>query len=418
MRDTELVLDRGDGAWVWDTAGRRYLDGSASLWYANVGHGRPEPAVAAAKQMRRLEAYSIFGDYANAPARELAARLSDLGPLDDSKVFLTNGGGESIDTAAKLARAYWRILGHPGKTHLISREASYHGTNGFGTSIGGIPGVASGFGRLIPDTSVVAFDSAEALDRRIEELGAAAVAAFFCEPVIGAGGVHRPPDGYLAAVAEICARHEVMLVVDSVICGFGRLGTWFGIERFDVTPDMITFAKGLSSGYLPIGGVLVSGRVAEPFWTRPRGPVFAHGATYAGHPACCAVALSILDIYERDDLIRRGCDLEDDLERALAPLRDDPRVGDVRAGLGLMAAVDLGDEFVERLGSGAGEAFQLAVREAGMLVRRLDRGVAIAPPLVVSQGEIVQIGTIVKNALDLLESGVPGAPRSTVGRTV
>lgn len=398
-----LVLDRAEGSWVFDEAGNRYLDGSASLWYANAGHGRSELVSAVTKQLERLDAYSIFGDYANRPAMDLADALSTLAPTPGSKVFLTVGGGEAIDTAAKLARAYWRVMGEPQKHHVISRTSAYHGTQGFGTSIGGMPAVTSGFGPLIEETSTVPFDSVEALEARITSLEGRA-AAFFCEPVIGAGGVLHPPPGYIEAAAALCAKHRVLFVCDSVICGFGRLGTWFGIERFGVEPDMITFAKGVSSGILPIGGVIISGRVAEPFWDGPGGPVFAHGATYAGHPACCAAALATLAVYEREQLIPRGRELEGVLARVLEPLTGDPRVGDVRAGLGLMAAVELSEDFIASLkpGVAAGRRFQLALRECGVLVRAIDRGVAISPPLSIDESELETLGAAVGDALDAL----------------
>src|ERR1035437_3870201 len=288
VREHEFVLTRGEDVWVWDDQGRRYYDGTASLWYANVGHGRREIAEAIARQLEQLEASSIFNDLTNRPARELAARLSALAPMPDARVIMTSGGADSIDTAAKLARQYWPVMGHGERMHLISRTCSYHGTHGFGTSLAGIPGNREGWGPLHPNVSVIQHDSLEALERELEVIGADHVAAFFCEPVIGAGGVHAPPPGYIEGVAEICRRTGVLMILDSVICAFGRLGTWFGIERWGVEPDMITFAKGVTSGYLPLGGVMVSGRVAEPFWDRPDAPPLRHGPTYSGHPTCAA----------------------------------------------------------------------------------------------------------------------------------
>ena len=260
VSQSELLIERGEGVWVFDADDHRYLDGTASLWYANIGHGREEVADAAARQMRRLEAYSTFGDLGNRPANELAARLAEHAPMDDARVFLASGGGDAIDTAAKLARRHWNVQGQPERVHLISRTQGYHGTHGFGTSIGGIEANTSNWGPLIGNTSAVAFDSLPALQAEIERVGPDRVAAFFCEPVIGAGGVHAPPEGYIEGVADLCEEHGILLVIDSVICGFGRLGTWFGIERWeDVRPDMITFAKGVTAGYLPLGGVVVAG---------------------------------------------------------------------------------------------------------------------------------------------------------------
>ena len=236
---------------------RSYLDGTASLWCVNVGHGRQEIADAVAAQMRDLATYQTFGVFANRPALDLAERLAALAPLDDPRIFLVSGGGDAIDTAAKLARRYFAAIGRPERTHLISRSQGYHGTHGLGTSIGGIPSNREGVGPLDPDASIVAWDSVDALAAEIERLGAERVAAVFVEPVIGAGGVLQPPSGYVEGVAALCERTGVLFVCDSVIAAFGRLGTWFGAERFDVRPDLLTFAKGVTSGYLPLGGVVV-----------------------------------------------------------------------------------------------------------------------------------------------------------------
>ena len=260
----------------------------------NVGHGRDEIVEAAMAQMRSSASYQTFGVFANRPALDLAERLADLAPLDDPRIFLGSGGGDAIDTAAKLARRYFAAIGTPERTHLISRSQGYHGTHGLGTSIGGIPANRQDVGPLDPDASVVPYDSLEALEAEIERVGADRVAAVFVEPVIGAGGVRQPAPGYIEGVAELCARTGVLFVCDSVIAGFGRLGTWFGIERWDVRPDMLTFAKGVTSGYLPLGGVVVGAKVAAPFWED--GAWFRHGPTYSGHPTVCAAAMANLDI--------------------------------------------------------------------------------------------------------------------------
>src|SRR5215216_19819 len=338
---SELLIERGEGVHVFDADGKRYLDATASLWYANLGHGRPDVTRAVAEQMDRLAAYSTFGDFSNPPANALAARLAALAPMDDAKVFLASGGGDAIDTAAKIARRHWALQGRPERVHIISRTNAYHGTHGYGTSIGGIEANVSNWGPLIPHVSAVPHDSLPALEQEILRVGPERVAAFFCEPVIGAGGVHLPPDGYIDGVADLCAEHGILLVIDSVICAFGRLGTWFGIERWpEVRPDLITFAKGVSSGYLPVGGVIASGAIAAPFW-EDGGAMFRHGATYAGHPACCAAALANLDVLEREGLIPRGQELEGDLAEVLAPLADHAQVAEVRSGLGLLAGVEL-----------------------------------------------------------------------------
>jgi putrescine---pyruvate transaminase len=388
VSERELVIDRGEGVWVFDTDGNRYLDGTASLWYANIGHGRPEVADAVTAQMRRLEAYSTFGDIGNRPANELAERLAALAPMEDARVFLASGGGDAIDTAAKIARRHWILGGHPERTHLISRTQGYHGTHGFGTSIGGIEANTSNWGPLVGQVSVVQHDSLEALEAEIQRVGPDRVAAFFCEPVIGAGGVRLPPEGYMQGAADLCAEHGVLLVIDSVICGFGRLGTWFGVERWeDLRPDLITFAKGVTSGYLPLGGVIASGRVAAPFFESPGGPMLRHGATYAGHPTCCAAALAVIDIYEREDIIPRGRELERALADALAPLADHPAVSEVRAGLGLLAAVQVAPEALEQDPAAVARIADGA-RDAGVLLRPLLGCLAVSPPLVIEQEHI------------------------------
>ena len=320
-RSAELTIVSGEGVHVTDEEGRRYFDGTASLWCVNVGHGRTELADAAAAQMRELASYSAFGSFSNPRARELTDRLAALAPVDDAKVFLTSGGGDSIDTAAKLARRYFAATGRPERVHLISRSQGYHGTHGLGTSLGGIPANREAVGPLDPHSSQVPHDSLEALEAEIERVGADRVAAVFVEPVIGAGGVHPPRPGYLEAVEALCKRTGVLLVIDAVIAGFGRLGEWFGPERWGMRPDMIVFAKGVTSGYLPLGGVVISGTIASPFWDEPNPPWFRHGPTYAGHPTSCAVALANLDIIEREGLLARGLELEGDPRGGAAAAR-------------------------------------------------------------------------------------------------
>ena len=378
VRSSELVIERGEGVWVWDAQGNRYLDATASLWYANVGHGRPEIAAAVAEQFRRIEAYSAFGDFASRPAMELASTLADLAPMP-ARIFFTTGGGESVDTAAKLARRYWSAVGQPERTVLVSRTAGYHGTNGFGTALAGIPPNREGFGPQV-ETIQVPHDSLEALEHAIAQAGAERVAAVFAEPVIGAGGVYPPMPGYLEGLAALCERTGVLFVADSVICGFGRLGTWFGVERFGLKPDMITFAKGVTSGYLPLGGVVISDRVAEPFWDAPAAPVLRHGATYAGHAACCAAALANIGLLENEGLLTRGQELEGALHDALMPLASDAAVAEVRGGVGMMAAVEFSDAALERRPDAVNRVV-MAARERGVLVRGLGRGVAVSPPL-------------------------------------
>jgi adenosylmethionine-8-amino-7-oxononanoate aminotransferase len=399
VRHAELVIDRGEDVWVWDSDGRRYLDATASLWYANVGHGRPEIAQAVARQMARLETYSAFGDFTNAPARELADALADIAPIP-ARIFLTSGGGDSIDTAAKLARRYWFEVGQPERTLLISRTAGYHGTHGFGTALAGIPANLVGFGPQV-ETLQVPHDSLEALEDAIEGQGAERVAAVFVEPVIGAGGVYPPMPGYLEGLAALCERTSVLLVIDSVICGFGRLGTWFGTERWGIKPDMIVFAKGVTSGYLPLGGVVVSERVAAPFWQEPGGPVFRHGATYSAHATVCAAALANLALLERDGLLERGRSEEAALLEALRPLGDIPSVAEVRGGVGLLAAVELSADVLARTPDAVARV-AAAAREKGVVVRTLGKGIAVSPPLTVQREHFTLIAEALEAGLSSL----------------
>jgi putrescine aminotransferase len=402
VSQSELVIERGEGVWVYDAEGNRYLDGTASLWYANIGHGRTDVVEAVARQMRKLEAYSTFGDFGNRPANELCERLAAVAPMDDARVFLGSGGGDAIDTAAKIVRRHWVAQGHPERTHIIARTQGYHGTHGYGTSLGGIEANVTNWGPLIGGISTVEHDSLQALEAEILRVGPDRVAGFFCEPVIGAGGVYPPAAGYIEGVADLCAEHGVLLVIDSVICGFGRLGTWFGIERWeDVRPDLITFAKGVTSGYLPLGGVLISGAVAAPFFEGPGGPMLRHGATYAGHPSCCAAALEVLDIYERENLLTRGRDLERPLAEALAPLLDHPAVSEVRAGCGLLAAVQLAPDAIEAE-PGAVNKVALGAREAGVLVRPLLGSLALSPPLTIEPEHLDLMAEALRAGLDRL----------------
>ncbi len=401
VKNAEFVVTRAEDVWLWDADGRRYLDATASLWYANVGHGRPEIAQAVAAQMAQLETYSAFGDFANPPALELCERLAALAPVPGARVFLGSGGGDGIEAAAKLARRYWSAIGSPLRTHILSRTGAYHGTHGYGTALAGIDPNREGFGELAPDTSQIDRDSVPALQEAIERIGPERVAAFFMEPVIGAGGVYPPAPGYVEAVADLCRRTGVLLVIDAVICAFGRLGTWFAIDRWGVEPDMIVFAKGVTSGYLPLGGTVISERIAEPFWAGPGSPVFRQGATYAGHATCCVAALANLDLLERDCLLARGRELESDLLAALSALAEHPLVSEVRGGVGTMAAVELDAELLAQRPGAVQQAFR-AARRQGVLVRPLGTSLAVSPPLTATPEHFALIAQALSFALDAL----------------
>jgi putrescine---pyruvate transaminase len=402
-----VVMDRGDGVWLWDTRGRRYLDACAGLWYANVGHGREEIADAVAAQLKRLETHHVFNDYANRPALDLADRLAALAPEPESRVFFLSGGGDAIDSAAKLARLHWHEAGAPERRHIITRDASYHGTHGFGTSLAGMQAIHEGYGPLIGDISHVPHDSPEALEDEIARIGPDRVAAFVFEPVIASGGLFPPEPGYLRAIEAICRKHGVLTIADVVVSGFGRLGCWYGVERWALTPDIVAFAKGVTSGYLPLGGLLVAPRVAEPFWSRPGLRLFRHGPTYSGHAAACVAALTNLDILERERLLENARELEGELLLEMQGLLDHELVEAVRGGTGLLAGFDLRADLIERRPSLPMDALAVA-RSCGILTRPLDRGLAVAPPLIADRKVIRMIGEGLRESLDRLARLVEG----------
>lgn len=339
VKDHELVFRSGDGVWLESTDGRRFLDATAALWYCAVGYGRREIADAVAEQLVRLPATSAFGAYASEPTVTLAGRLSAMAPMDDAVVFFGSGGSDAVDTAAKLARRYWDVLGKPERRIIVSREHGYHGMHAFGTSLAGIPGNKAGYGGALIDEVVhVGIDDTESLGALFERQGAE-IAAFIGEPVVGAGGVYPPEPSYWPEVARLCRAHDVLLIADEVITGFGRVGAMWGSTRYGIEPDMVTFAKAVTSGYQPLGGVLVGPRVAEPFWAGDApGPMFVHGYTYSGHAAGCAGAMANLDILEGEDLPGRVAAMEDAFAAAIRRLEGAPLVGEVRT-VGFTAAV-------------------------------------------------------------------------------
>jgi len=396
----ELILERGEGCHLWDDKGNRYIDSTGGLWYANVGYGRAEIADAAAAQMRKLHAYSHYGDISSRPTTDLAERISAIAPMEDAAVFFTSGGGESIETVVKLVRRYWSLLEQPGRTVIISRERAYHGLAGYGTSIVGTDAFKVGVGPLAGDTARVAWDSAEALEATIREIGPERVAAFFCEPIIGAGGVLLPPDGYLHATREICRAHGVLFVADEVICGYGRTGDWFACGRVGIDPDAVTFAKGITSGYVPLGGVIVGRTIQEPFWGTAAAGVWRHGYTYSGHASAAAAAHANLDIIEREGIVARGLALEAEIPAALAALADHELVSEIRAGFGAVAAIQIDPELLADE-PGLTDRVTLRARHHGVLTRTLTGGgLQISPPLVISRDELEEIASGLAGALD------------------
>ncbi|MGC4994073.1 aspartate aminotransferase family protein [Nocardia salmonicida] len=383
-RDGAFVVARGEGAYVFDTAGKRYLDATAGLWFANVGHGRGEIADAVADQLRTIAHYSNFGDPTEAPTQELAEKLASIAPVPGSKIFFTSGGSDSVETAAKLARRYWHEQGRADKKILVGRRLAYHGMHYASTALGGLTPNKEGYGVLVADTRTVEWDDAKSLLALIEEVGAEQIAAFFCEPIIGAGGVYLPPEGYLAEVRQICRDHDILFVADEVVTGFGRIGgSWFASTRFDLQPDLMTTAKGLTSGYLPMGAVFIAPHVAEPFYAG--GTWFRHGYTYGGHAGAAAAALANLAIVEREGLLDEAARLESTLHTALAPLADHPRVAEVRSGLGAVAAVQLADP-------SEGPALVRTLREHGISGRAAGAGaMQISPSFVMTDAQVAEL---------------------------
>jgi putrescine aminotransferase len=394
VKHSERVIVRGEGAYIWTEDGHRLLDLPASLWYCNVGHGRRRIAEAVAEQMSKIEAYSTFQRYATPPALELAARVAAMAPVDDARVCLTSGGSDSVELAGKLVRRYWDVMGRPDKRIIVTRREGYHGLHGIGTSIAGIDVNREGYGELIRETARIDNDNPESLQALIHERGADTIGAVFCEPVIGTGGVFYPKPGYLQSIQALCREHDILFVADEVITGFGRTGEMFACERYDLRPDMLLVAKGISSGYLPLGAVIVAHRLWEPFWADDSELTFRHGLTYAGHATACAAALANLDILEEEELVGRVAMLEGSVEAALRPLESHPLVREVRAGVGLLAAVELHDR------AAAAEVAELMV-DNGVLGRQLNDGaIHISPPFVITEHELAVVAEVIADALD------------------
>jgi putrescine aminotransferase len=397
------VIVEGQGAHVTTQTGERLLDLPASLWYCNVGHGRVEIAEAVAEQMGRIEAYSNFQTFATPPAIELAEQLADLAPVPEGRVFFGSGGSDAVEIAAKLSRRYWDALGHHDKRAIVSRARSYHGLHGFGTSLAGLDQNRNGYGELMPDVHRVAHDDWRDLEQLVERLGPGRIAAFFCEPVIGTGGVIPPVGDYLAQVQRICNENDILFIVDEVITGFGRTGKMFASERFGITPDMLLFAKGVTSGYMPLGGVLVCGRVAEPFWAEDSELVFRHGLTYQAHASVCAAAMTNLSILAQEDLVDRAAALEQPLDQALRSLEGHDAVLEVRSGVGLLGAVRLVDAAT------AAKVIAYCL-DHGVITRAIGDGetLHVSPPFVIEEAEIYRAVEVMADALDRAHAGVVG----------
>jgi PLP-dependent transaminase len=386
-----LIVARGRGARIWDVEGRRYLDGTCGLWQCAVGHGRPELAAVAARQMETLEFYSSFGDYSNPQAIALAERLVELAPEGIERVFFTNGGSEGIETAIKLVRFAWAHAGQPERTVILSRTRAYHGVGSASLAATGMPAMKEKMGPLpdgfvhlsephAPRTDAGAVDRMVAeLEETIERIGAERIAAFVGEPILGVGGMVPPPEGYWPRVQEVLRRHGILLVLDEIVTAFGRTGHWFAAQRYGLEPDAIVTAKGLSSGYVPMGAVLIGRRVLE----LADGGLFLHGFTYNGHPTCSAVALENLAIIEREGLLERARQIGPRLLERLRPLEQLDHVAEVR-GEGLMLGVEVTE-------AETAAAIAAGCRRDGLIVRAAGVSLVLSPPLVISDAEVDEL---------------------------
>jgi adenosylmethionine-8-amino-7-oxononanoate aminotransferase len=413
------ILVKGDGCYVWDEHGKRYLDGLSALFCVNAGHGRAELGEAAARQAKELGFFTNWS-YAHPVGIELAERVASLAPGDLNRVFFTSGGSEAVESAWKLARSYHKLNGNPLRTKIIARETAYHGTTFGALAITGITSLRTPFEPLTPGASHVANTNsyrwpedrdplwaADQIEERIEFEGPETVAAVILEPVQNSGGCFTPQDGYFQRVREICDRHGVLLISDEVICSWGRLGHYFGAERYRYRPDIITTAKGLTSAYAPMGAVIASDRLAEPFLEGKE--MFSHGITFGGHPVCAAIAMANLDVFEREDLCGHVRAKEGEFRQMLDGLREDlPIVGDVR-GAGYFHALELvkdkdtketfTDEESEELLRGfmSGELFK-----RGLICRADDRGdpvLQLSPPLIADTREFEEIDAVLRAVL-------------------
>jgi len=412
------VLVRGEGCHVWDENGNRYFDGLSALFCVNIGHGRADLAQAGADQAKELGFFTNWS-YAHPPAIELAAKVASLAPGDLNRVFFTSGGSEAVETALKLARQYHKLTGNPNKTKVISRHTAYHGTSMGALAVTGITNLRSPFepfmpgGCHVPNTNLYrlapgygAENLAESIAERIEFEGPDTVAAVFLEPVQNAGGCFVPPDGYFQRVREICDEYDVLFVSDEVICSWGRLGEWFGAQRYGYQPDIITTAKGITSAYAPLGAVIAADRLIEPFLKGNES--FAHGFTFGGHPICCAVALANIQAFEDEGILENVREHEPAFRAMLDAMRDIPIVGDVR-GAGYFHALELVKDQETKESFSKEESEQLLrgflsteLFKRGLICRADDRGdpvVMLSPPLISGPAEFEEIESVLRPVL-------------------
>ena len=418
------VMVRGDGIYLWDSEGKKILDGMSGLWCVNVGYGRTSISQAVYQQMETLPFYNSFFNTTNLPAVQLAAKLVEISPPQFNHVFFTGSGSEGNDTNLRMVRRYWDLMGFKERHTIISRHNAYHGSTVAGASLGGMDGMHAQGGLPIPGIVHIGqpnyfedgrgmsedefgLHAARWLEAKILELGADTVAAFIGEPVQGAGGVIIPPTTYWPEIGRICDKYGILLIADEVICGFGRLGTWFGTELMGIRPDLITFAKGVTSGYVPLGGVLVGDRVADVLIEK--GGDFNHGFTYSGHPVACAAALENIRIIEHEQLVERVAnDTGPYLKEKFATLADHPLVGYANS-LGLVAGLNLvrgkgttpHDAVLFDADKSVGMICRGYMFGNGMIMRAVGDRMIIAPPLVMTRGQIDDMVALIRHCLDL-----------------
>ena len=414
-----MVIVKGRGAYVWDAAGRKYLDGLASLWNVAVGHGRTEIARAIARQARAIAYAPTLMGFASEPAQRLAARIAALAPRGLTRVIFTSGGSEANESVIRLVRLYWRLQEHRHKIKIVALNRGYHGSSTGAASLTGLPQFHKYYEPLLPGVVRMArpfcyrcelgltypecgLACADELERLIEREGGETVGAFIAEPVQGVGGVIVPPPGYFERIRAICDRHEVLMVADEVITGFGRLGRRFGIERWKAVPDMIVFAKGVTSGYIPLGGVILHEQIYRTLVDAGEDFALYHGFTYSGHPVACAAGLANLDIIEREGLIGRTRKLAPYFKRRLSTLARHAMVGEVRAA-GLMGALELVADRRTKEPFAATLNVPVRIRKAamarGVIVRASAETIVVCPPLIITQAQIDYLVSVLDEAI-------------------
>ena len=413
------IITNAEGVYVWDSDGNRIIDGMAGLWCVNVGYGREELVQAATEQLKQLPYYNTFFMTSHPPVIALSEKLASITPEPFNHFFPTNSGSEANDTVIRMVRQYWSVRGKPDKSVIISRHNAYHGSTVGAASLGGMSYMHAQGGLPIPgirhiqqpywyrdggymDPEEFGLEAAQALEREILEVGEDNVASFIAEPIQGAGGVIVPPDSYWPEISRICDKYEILLVADEVICGFGRTGKWFATDYYGLHPDMMVVAKGLSSGYLPIAGVIISDTVADVLIQQ--GGEFAHGFTYSGHPVACAVATENISILQRENIIENVDQATGPyFQEQLRTLEDHPLVGEVR-GVGLIAGIELVENKKTRTRHDPKLKVGIRCRDfasrLGLIMRAVEDSMVLSPPLIISKSQIDDLVQIARDSLD------------------